>query len=117
MRTPVFLIYRGSSPTLELRMPKPMDPTDTVFLTLAQAGLRVVEYAWNGTPVQPGDGSLSPAPGRDDLLLLRMTQGDTLRLAAGDCELQLRMRDENGIRVLPLLHGAVGEVRKQEVIS
>ena len=116
MRTPRFLFFRGSTPTLELELPRELRDGDVVYLTFAQKGKRVLEYAINGRPSPAGTGSLIRSTEDGSLLLVGMSQADTLRLAAGDCELQLRVRSGDEAEVFPPIRGAVGQVRNQEVI-
>ena len=71
-----------------------MGASDTVYLTLAQGGRPVVEYALNGTPSPAGTGSLSRAEEDENVLLLTMTQADTLALAVGDAELARKLEDK-----------------------
>jgi hypothetical protein len=114
MRTPQFLLPRGGTPVLELCLPFVPEAEDTVYLTLCQGGVPVLEYAMNGQANPPAEGSLSLS--EDGTLLARMTQSDTLRLAAGECELQVRVKTDLGADVFPILRGAVSRLRKQGVI-
>lgn len=113
MRTPRFILPRGGAPTLELALPREVGTEDVIYLTVSQSGLPVLEYARNGTPSPAATGSLTLSDQNAQTLRLQMTQADTLRLEAGDCDLQLRIKSEGQAEVFPLLHGAVGPVRKQ----
>ena len=112
-----FLFFRGSTPTLELVLPLAVGPEDTVYLTLSQGGRPVVEYALTGPPSPAGTGSLSRAEEDENVLLLTMTQADTLALQAGDAELQLRLCNEVGADTFRPLIGRVGPARKEGVIG
>jgi hypothetical protein len=114
MRRPQFFFFRGSTPTLELSLPFAPEAEDAACLTLAQDGTTVLEYALGGgTSAQ---GSMVPAEDDPSVLLVHMTQADTLRLRAGDCELQLRVRTAEGADTFFPIFGQIGEARKQGVI-
>lgn len=112
-----FLFFRGSTPTLELVLPLAVAWTDTVFLTLAQGGQPLVEYAMNGNPRPAGTGWLTRAEEDENVLLLTMSQSDTLALASGDVELQLRIKNDVGADSFQPLHGLVGPALKEGVIG
>ena len=116
MRTPRFILPRGSTPTLELRLPFALAEEDTVYLTISQQGTPVLEYARNGTAQPAAAGSLRLSEDEADLLLAEMTQADTAALQEGDCELQLRVKTALGADTFPVLRGFVGRMRKQGVI-
>ena len=112
-----FLFFRGSTPTLELVLPLAVDSSDTVYLTLSQRGQAVVEYTLNGSASPAGSGVLSRAEEDENVLLLTMSQADTLALAAGDVELQLRLKNSVGADAFRPLHGRVGPALKEGVIA
>lgn len=112
-----FLFFRGSTPTLELVLPLAVAPSDIVYVTLAQGGRPVVEYAMNGSPWPIGTGQLIRDEAEENLLLLTMSQADTLALAAGDVELQLRIKNSVGADTFRPLTGRVGPARKEDVIQ
>ena len=112
-----FLFFRGSTPTLELVLPLAVDPADVVFLTISQGGRTVLEYAMNGTAHPAGTGTLSRDEQEENVLLLSMTQADTLALQAGDAELQLRLKNSVGADTFQPLWGRVGPARKEGVIT
>ena len=114
MRTPQFVLPRGGSPTLELELPFTPGPEDVISLTVSQAGVPVLEYTQNCSSDFGAQGSLSAE--EDGLLLVHMTQADTLRLETGECDLQLRIRTEDGADVFPLIRGAVSTLRRQGVL-
>lgn len=116
MRTPLFCIPRGSTPTLELELPFAADPEDVIYLTFSQADRPVLELARNGTAVQPGTGSLQVDAADPCLLLASLTQADTLRLEAGDCLLQVRIRTAGGADTFLPIPGRIGEALKGGVI-
>ena len=111
MRTPQFFFFRGSTPTLELALPFALGEADAAVLTLAQDGQIVLEYARGAD----GEGLSVPAD-EPDLLRIRLPQADTLRLTAGDCELQLRIRNADGAVTFYPIFGQIGQARKEEVI-
>ena len=110
-----FLFYRGSTPTLELVLPLAVDWGDTGYLTLCQGDRPVLEYAMNGSPALAGSGSLRRAETQENVLLLTMSQEDTLRLESGDLELQLRLKNQVGADSFRPLRGIVGPVFKEGV--
>jgi len=117
MEEALFLFFRGSTPTLELVLPLAVGYSDKVYLTLAQGGRPVVEYAMNGSASPAGTGTLRRAEEDENVLLLTMTQADTLALAVGDAELQLRLKNSVGADTFRPLTGRVGPVRKEGVIG
>lgn len=112
-----FLFFRGSTPTLELVLPLAVGWTDTVCLTLAQGGRPVLEYAINGTASPAGTGTLRRDEAEENLLLLTMSQADTLALEAGDLELQLRLKNDVGADSFRPLRGRVGPVLREGVLA
>ena len=112
-----FLFFRGSTPTLELVLPLAVQFSDTVYLTLSQGGRNVLEYAMNGTPSPAGTGTLRRAEEDENVLLLTMTQADTLALQTGDAELQLRLKNDVGADTFRPLIGRVGPARREGVIG
>ena len=112
-----FLFFRGSTPTLELVLPLRVDFSDVVYLTLCQGGRPVLEYAMNGSPSPAGTGSLSRAEADENVLLLTMSQADTLALAAGDVELQLRIKNDVGADTFRPICGRVGRALKEGTIG
>ncbi len=112
-----FLFFRGSTPTLELVLPLAVAWTDTAYLTLSQRDRAVLEYAMNGSPSPAGGGRLTRAEEDENVLLLTMSQADTLALESGDVELQLRVKNDVGADTFQPLHGCVGPARKEGVIG
>ena len=116
MRTPQFFFFRGSTPTLELALPFALGAGDAAYLTLSQDGLNPLEYAYNGQQASYVQGSLTPLEEDPKTLAVSMTQADTLRLQAGDCELQLRVKTDQGADAFFPIFGQIGETRKEGVI-
>lgn len=112
-----FLFFRGSTPTLELVLPLAVGPEDTVYLSFAQAGQPVVEYALNGSPDPAGTGLLRRCEQERNVLLLTMSQRDTLALKSGETELQLRLKNDVGADTFQPLTGLVGPARKEGLIE
>ena len=59
MRTPQFLIFRGSTPTLELLLPLAPTSSDVLYLTVSQNDVPVLELARNGRASPAGTGTPS----------------------------------------------------------
>ena len=112
-----FLFFRGSTPTLELVLPLAVDPEDVVYLTMSQQNRAVVEYAMNGTPLPAGSGQLRRAEEDENVLLLTMSQADTLALETGDVELQVRLKNTVGADTFQPVTGRVGPSLKEGVIG
>ena len=117
MSAPDFLFFRGSTPTLELVLPLAVSSSDTVYLTFSQGGRPVVEYAMNGSPSPAGTGSLIRAEEDENVLLLMMTQADTLALQSGDAVLQLRLKNDVGADSFQPLTGRIGPILKEGTIG
>ena len=111
-----FLFFRGSTPTLELVLPLAVDFSDTVYLTFSQGGRNVLEYAMNGSPSPAGTGTLCRAE-EENVLLLTMSQADTLALQTGDATLQLRLKNDVGADSFRPLAGRVGPALREGVIG
>ena len=112
-----FLFFRGSTPTLELVLPLAVAPSDVVYLSLSQRDRVVLEYAMNGSPQAGSSGQLVRAEGDENVLLLTLSQADTLALESGDVELQLRLKNSVGADTFQPLHGCVGPARKEGIIG
>ena len=112
-----FLFFRGSTPTLELVLPLAVDWSDTVCLTLSQRGRTVVEYAMNGSANPRGSGTLTRDETQQNLLLLTLSEADTLALEAGDVELQLRLKNSVGADSFRPLTGRVGPILREGVLA
>jgi hypothetical protein len=112
-----FLFFRGSTPTLELVLPLAVGVSDTVFLSFCQRDRVVLEYAMNGQANGSATGTLAREESQENVLLLTMSQADTLKLEAGDAELQLRLKNDVGADTFRPLPGRVGPARKEGVIT
>ncbi len=112
MRIPQFIFYRGSTPTLELELPMALTGAETAWVTLSQQGQTVLDYAMHAQG-QTGEGSLSLCDTDPCLLLVQLTQADTLALDHGDCELQLRLRTADGADTFAPCFGWVGQARRK----
>ena len=113
MIQPQFCFFRGSTPAVELLLPMDCTAQDVLYATFSQGDRTVVEYAQNGQPDRPGTGTME-TEGR--LVRLQMSQQDTLAFDCGDCELQLRIKTEDGADTFFPLWGIVGPVRKEGLI-
>lgn len=105
-----FLIFQGTTPTLELVMPLELDVDDAAVVTIRQGDTDVLEYGMNADPTAAisGTGTLELQEGDQSVLLLAMTQADTLGLTVGDAELQLRIVTDEGADAFVPIPGAVG---------
>lgn len=113
-----FIFFQGSTPTLELVLPLMLDQEDVAVVTIRQGDHDMLEYAMNATPTQSIQGTGTLALKEDDhsVLLLAMTQADTLKLFTGDAEIQLRIVTEDGADTFVPVVGAVGPAfRKGEL--
>lgn len=118
MKQPQFLFYQGSTPTLSFALPYPIGANDTVYATFSQQGQTVTEYALpaDSEAVTP-TGTMSVDAARSHVLNIAMTQADTFLFAAGDCDLQIRVKKSNGSAdTLFPVHGAIGKAQKGTVI-
>lgn len=113
MRTPQFLISRGSTPTLELFLPMTPARNDKIYLTFSQNGRTTLELSRNGSAIPAGTGSLTLSEEEPGLVLASLTQDDTLMLKAGDCRMQLRIRGSEGADAFFPLTGYVEDVLKE----
>ena len=122
MRTPKFVIMQGSTPTIDVEIPLDVSGGGCkVYLDIIQGDEIVLEYTMNGTQA-PADirptGTLVGDVYEGTLLILSMTQADTLRLDEGDAAIQLRYISALGDAdtTIPVF-GFVGKAYKSGVIS
>ena len=116
-----FRIAQGSTPRLELELPFQLpDSGVKAYVTFSQGGVNVLEYSYpsgSATPAIAGTGELNvDAHGRAGFIL-EMTQADTFSLAAGDVELQVRLKTPDGVDTFEPLVGEVMKAKKGGVIS
>lgn len=99
MIAPTFMLAQGSTPTLELQLPIDVSGNSwIIYVTFSQDNAVVMEYTSGGTPTvtpTPPTGSLSVYNLQTNLLLVSMTQADTLRLAPGDVTVQVRIKNSD----------------------
>lgn len=102
MRVPQFLIAQGSTPWLELCLPLELTNSTVIYVDICQGRDIVIEYNKNGTTDLDikGDGTLSIDEDDATVLILSMTQGDTLRLIEGETEIQVRVKTGDGADTL-----------------
>ena len=115
-----FRIAQGSTPRLELGLPFTLpDSGVKAFVTFSQGGANVLEYSYGGTapPAIAGTGTLSVDSSDKSMLVLSMTQADTLSLKPGDVEMQVRVKTPDGADTFEPLVGAVLKAKKGGVIS
>ena len=102
-RLPEFVIARGSTPCLEVGMPLELESGDVIYATFAQNRRALLEY---NLDCSAPDASRTPSGTMkidgDNKRILRicLSQTDTLRLEAGETELQIRMKRTDGDDVL-----------------
>lgn len=114
-----FVIIQGSTPRIEMALPFEFPDNGVAFATFAQKNKAVLEYGLHGTatPEIVGSGSLALDAEDSSMLVLTMTQADTLGLTPGDAELQLRIKTTDGADTFFPLVGAVVRAWKTGVIS
>lgn len=107
-----FLIMQGTTPTVELVMPLELAQDDMAVVTFRQGDKDVLEYGLNAEAREDiaGTGELVFADDGEDrsVLLLNMSQSDTLGLTVGDAELQLRIVTDDGADSFVPVPGAIG---------
>ena len=112
-----FLFFRGSSPTLELVLPLAVAPEDAAVLSFSQGGEPVLVYAMNDQAQSRATGRLHRDEAEENVLLLEMSQRDTLALASGHVELQLRVANALGADTFHPLQGLVGPTLYEGMIG
>lgn len=114
-----FVITQGSTPSLEMCLPFEMPGSGTAFATFSQGDAAVLEYGLNGTPTAgiAGTGTLALDTEDSSMLVLSMSQTDTLSLTHGDVELQVRVKTDDGADTYFPLIGEVIRAAKQGVIT
>ena len=119
-----FMIAQGSTPRIELALPFEFpDSGGVAFVTFSQQDKNVLEYGLNGTATAAivGTGSLTRDSDDKSILVLSMTQADTLGLSVGDAELQVRVKTTDGGQTFAdtfaPLTGAIVKAHKTGVIS
>ncbi len=116
MRSPQFMFFRGSSPTLELMLPLVPASGDRLFVTFSQEDSPVLELAKNANASPQGEGRLILSQDEPGLVLVNLAQQDTLRMKTGACRLQVRIGTDAGTDTFFPLDGYVGEALKEGVI-
>lgn len=91
---------------------------DVVYATLTQGFDTALEFAINGTPAKSSEnpGTLTVAEDDPSLLLLSMTQADTLALDVDDVILQIRVKTSSGADTFLPLYGRIISAHNKEVI-
>jgi len=116
-----FLIFQGTTPTIELVMPLELAEDDAAVVTIRQGDTDVLEYALNAEAREDiaGTGTLVFADDGTDrsVLLVNMSQADTLGLTVGDAELQLRIVTDVGADAFVPVVGAVGPAFRRGVLT
>lgn len=116
-----FLLTQGATPTIELVMPLELAADDAAVVTIRQGDTDVLEYGLNAEALADiaGSGTLAFADDGTDtsVLLLNMTQADTLRLTVGDAELQLRIATDEGADTFLPVVGAVGPAFRKGALT
>lgn len=116
-----FLIFQGTTPTIELVMPLELAADDAAVVTIRQGDADVLEYALNAEARSEiaGTGALVFADDGTDrsVLLVNMSQADTLGLTVGDAELQLRIVTDEGADAFVPIPGAVGPAFRRGALT
>lgn len=116
-----FLIFQATTPTLELVMPMELAVDDAALVTIRQGDTDVLEYGLNAEARADiaGSGTLAFADDGTDtsVLLVNMSQADTLGLTVGDAELQLRVVTQDGADAFIPVPGAVGPAFRHGVLG
>ena len=114
-----FRFAQGSTPRIELLLPFLCPTGAKVFVTFAQAGRAVLEYGMNGSPSPGigGTGTLTLDTDDRSMLVVTMSQADTLSLSPGDVELQVRVKTTDGADTFEPLIGQVIKAHKGGVIA
>ena len=114
-----FSIAQGSTPRIKLLLPFDLTSGSVAFATFAQGNKAVLEYGFNGTPTAAIAATGTLALNLDDtsVLVLNMTQDDSLSLQAGEAELQIRVKTTAGAYTFFPIPGVVIRAIKTEVIS
>ena len=79
-------VIRGTTPTLRFSLPFTSDVIKTVYVTFKQLDRTVLEKA-------SGDDGVSVA---DNIVVLTLTQVETLKMLAGDMAIQIRLKSNEG---------------------
>ena len=113
-----FAIAQGSTPRVELLLPFSMPSGTIAFATFAQNNTAVLEFGMNGTPTEAiaGAGTLTKDAEDSSMLVLEMTQEDTLALKPGDAELQVRVKTNDGADTFFPIPGVIIKAIKPGVI-
>ena len=115
-----FMIAQGSTPRIELAFPFEVDVDDVVYVSLAQSDTVRREWTMNGDAAGigiAGTGTLEISADDDSVMVLTMTQADTLALTPGDAEMQVRIKTTDGADTFMPLVGAVVKAHKTGVIT
>lgn len=115
-----FVIAQGSTPKLSLAFPFEVDADDVVYASIAQDGKVKREWTMNGSPAtdgRAGTGTLEIDEDDASVMVLSMTQADSLALTAGDAELQIRIKTSSGADTFLPLVGAIVKAHKTGEIT
>lgn len=114
-----FMIAQGSTPRIELLLPFELKNRYVVFVTFEQKRNAVLEYGlgFQPSPEIAGEGTLSVDPDDKSMLVLNMTQQDTLSLIPCDIEMQVRVKTDDGADTFLPIPGHVIKAIKGGVID
>ena len=106
---PQFFFFPGATPTLEFVLPVEIDvSTDILYVSFSQGYETVKEYDQDSSAVTADGNSIYVA----------MSQADTLKFGAGDCEVQLRYLLADGTADVSVpVPGLVGRTQMTEVLQ
>lgn len=104
----LFRVNQGTDYGLEIALPYEIGADDPVVVTVAQGGAEALRYHRNDVDAaDPPTGEILLS--EDGMTLtVAMTQADTLRLDAGDAEVQVRVKTADGAETFDAVRGIVG---------
>lgn len=97
-------MIRGTTPTLKFELPFEADTIDEGYITIAQKG-------------RPNfDIPISRCSADGNILVLELTQEETLRLSSTKAELQLRVKIDESVLASEIIFFSVGAILKEGMI-
>ena len=109
MQIPQFAVWQGTDFSLEVRLPYELASGDAAVATLSQGFVPVLEYRLNVEAAESAPEGRIVVDSEDaHVLRIEMTQADTLQLAAGEVELQVRVRTDEGAETFAPVLGMIG---------
>lgn len=114
-----FMIAQGSTPRIEFALPFDLTSADVISVVVVQSDTIVREFGKNYTPPPNTSNGSTLEIDVDDasVLALNLSQADTLILAPGDAEIQIRVKTSDGADTFFPITGAVVRAYKKGVLS